>query len=56
MGLLLPCNVVLAKDGSDVVVSAASPKAMFAVAGSDTSLLDVAAEAEARIARAVASA
>ena len=32
IGLMLPCNVVLAQDGSDTVVSAASPLAMFAIA------------------------
>jgi uncharacterized protein (DUF302 family) len=29
VGLLLPCNIVLAKDGPDVLVSAASPRSMF---------------------------
>ena len=29
VGLLLPCNVVLTRDGDATIVSAASPKAMF---------------------------
>jgi uncharacterized protein (DUF302 family) len=55
IGLLLPCNVVLAQDGPDVVVSAASPGAMFAVAGASSSLEAVASEAESRIRRAMAA-
>jgi uncharacterized protein (DUF302 family) len=56
IGLLLPCNVVLTKDGDDVVVSAASPKALFSAAGAAPSLSALAEEAEARIRRAVANA
>jgi uncharacterized protein (DUF302 family) len=56
VGLLLPCNVVLTKDGDDVVVSAASPKALFSAAGAAPGLAAVAEEAEERIRRAVASA
>jgi uncharacterized protein (DUF302 family) len=55
VGLLLPCNVVLAADGDDTVVSAASPHAMFAAAGSDARLAGVADEAETRLQRAMAS-
>jgi uncharacterized protein (DUF302 family) len=54
VGLLLPCNVVLTKDGDDVVVSAASPKALFSAAGAGPSLAAVGEEAEAKIRRAVA--
>ena len=32
-GLLLPCNVVVAEDGKDVVLVAVSPRAMFAIVG-----------------------
>ncbi len=54
IGLLLPCNVVVAQDGADVVVSAASPKSMFSVVdGAPPGLNDVAADAEARLRRAV---
>jgi len=56
IGLLLPCNVVLAKDGNDVIVSAASPKALFAMAGVDSGLASIAEEAEVRIRRAVENA
>jgi uncharacterized protein (DUF302 family) len=31
IGLLLPCNVVVAQDGNQVVVSAIDPEAMFTV-------------------------
>jgi uncharacterized protein (DUF302 family) len=56
IGLLLPCNVVLTTDGADVVVSAASPKALFATAGVGPSLASLAEDAETRIRRAVANA
>ena len=56
VGLLLPCNVVLTTDGADVIVSAASPKALFAAAGVAPGLASVAEDAEARIRRAVANA
>jgi len=52
VGLLLPCNVVVAQDGDDALISALNPSAMFAAAqGAD--LADVAADAEARLRRAV---
>lgn len=56
IGLLLPCNIVLCADGEDVVVSAASPQAMFAVARATPELEAVAQEAEERIRRAVMAA
>ncbi|CAN5729599.1 DUF302 domain-containing protein [soil metagenome] len=56
VGLLLPCNVVLTTDGDDVIVSAASPKALFAAAGVAPGLAALAEDAEARIRRAVANA
>jgi uncharacterized protein (DUF302 family) len=56
IGLLLACNVVLTKDGDDVVVSAASPKALFSAAGASPRLSAVADEAEERIRGAVANA
>ena len=56
IGLMLPCNVVVAQDGDDVVVSAASPKAMFAAVGDNRDVLTtIAADAEARLRRAVES-
>ncbi len=55
VGLLLPCNVVLAEDGPDTVVSAASPKAMFVIAEASAEVQAVAEDAEARLRRAVAS-
>ena len=53
IGLLLPCNVVLAQTGADVVVSAASPRAMFGVVGEAgaPALSPIAEEAEARLRR-----
>ncbi|HSO35198.1 MAG TPA: DUF302 domain-containing protein [Labilithrix sp.] len=56
VGLLLPCNVVLTTDGDDVIVSAASPKALFAAAGVAPGLAALAEDAEAKIRRAVANA
>lgn len=47
IGLLLPCNVVLTKDGDATVVSAASPKAMFEIVqGGSPDVVAVAEEAE----------
>ena len=54
IGLMLPCNVVIAQDGPDSVVSAASPLAMFAIApGASATLQAVATDAEQRIRRAI---
>jgi uncharacterized protein (DUF302 family) len=55
IGLLLPCNVVLAQDGKDVVVSAASPRAMFAVVGDAAAegITAIAEDAEGRLRRAL---
>lgn len=55
LGLLLPCNVVLAQDGDEIVVSAASPRAMFSVVQNATAVGSVAEEAESRLRRAVES-
>lgn len=55
IGLLLPCNVVLAQDGADVIVSAASPQAMFSIAKAAPELASVAQEAEERLQRAIAA-
>lgn len=56
IGLLLPCNVVVAQDGVDAVVSAASPTAMFSVVGRAAELAAIADDAEARLRRAVEAA
>ena len=53
IGLLLPCNVVLAQDGDDVLVSAASPKALFSVAGTTADLQAIAEDAEQRLRRVI---
>ena len=55
IGLLLPCNVVVAQDGADVVVSAASPRAMFQVVKSVAGIEDVATAAEDGLRRAIDS-
>lgn len=56
IGLMLPCNVVLAEDGPDVVVSAAAPRAMFSVVERPSAeLTAVAGEADERLRRALAS-
>jgi uncharacterized protein (DUF302 family) len=55
IGLLLPCNVVVAQDGADVVVSAASPRAMFEVVKSVAGIDEVATAAEERLRRAIDS-
>lgn len=55
IGLLLPCNVVLAQEGEDVVVSAASPRAMFAIVGDAAArgIASIADEAESSLRRAL---
>ena len=53
VGLLLPCNVVVAQDGQDVLISAASPRALFAVVEGDETLGAIAEDAEARLQRAI---
>ena len=55
IGLLLPCNVVVAQDGTDVVVSAASPHAMFEVVKNVSGIHEVATAAEERLRRAIES-
>jgi uncharacterized protein (DUF302 family) len=56
VGLLLPCNVVIAQDGRDAIVSAASPRAMFAVVQKTSAELQaIADEAEARLRQAIAT-
>ena len=56
IGLLLPCNVVLTREGEDTIVSAASPRAMFEVTRERSSALDeIANEAEERLRRAIAA-
>jgi uncharacterized protein (DUF302 family) len=54
-GLLLPCNVVVAEDGGDVVLSAASPRAMFAIVGASAAgaIAPIVEEAEASLRRAL---
>lgn len=57
IGLLLPCNVVLTQDGADTLVSAASPKAMFAIVKDPPpEVVTVAEEAEQKLRAAVAAA
>jgi uncharacterized protein (DUF302 family) len=61
VGLLLPCNVVITVDGGDAIVSAASPRAMFAIAKStppsppSREVERIASEAEESLQRAIGS-
>ena len=54
-GLLLPCNVIVAASDEGTVVSIVDPNVMLNIAGTDSSLEDVAAEARERLARAISS-
>ncbi|MFF7251050.1 DUF302 domain-containing protein [Embleya sp. NPDC008237] len=54
IGLLLPCNVVVRRDGDHTLVQAFDPTAMLALAG-DATLEPVAREAAARLDAALAS-
>ncbi|MBL8678275.1 MAG: DUF302 domain-containing protein [Myxococcales bacterium] len=56
VGLLLPCNVVVAQDGDEIVLSAVAPKAMFAALPDATKLASVAEDADGRLRRAIANA
>jgi uncharacterized protein (DUF302 family) len=53
VGLLLPCNVVVAQDGADCVLSAIAPAAMFAQMQSKPAIDEVARDADARLRRAL---
>ena len=56
VGLFLPCNVVLAQEGSDVVVSAVRPSAMFtAITPRPAGLDELVTEVEAKLGRALAA-
>jgi len=50
IGLLLPCNVVVAQEGDDVVVSTVNAKEMFRVVD-DPALVPIAADVDARLVR-----
>jgi uncharacterized protein (DUF302 family) len=56
VGLLLPCNVVVAQDGPDAVLAAIAPKAMFSVLPDASAIGTVAEDADARLRRAIAAA
>ena len=53
IGLLLPCNVVVTTDGADAIVSAASPRSMFAAIGPSPEVAAIAEDAEGRLRRAL---
>jgi uncharacterized protein (DUF302 family) len=53
VGLLLPCNVVITREDSDVIVSAVSPKALFGLPGVREDLRPIAEEAEERLRRSI---
>jgi uncharacterized protein (DUF302 family) len=53
IGLLLPCNVVVAQDAGDTLIAAASPRSMFSVVADQSKLEAVAADAEQRLRRAI---
>ena len=55
IGLLLPCNAVVQETDDGVVVSVASPRAMFSLVGKE-GMEDLVADAEARISRVIAAA
>jgi uncharacterized protein (DUF302 family) len=55
IGLLLPCNVVVYENEGKTVVSAIDPDTMVAVAGDDAVMKEVAADARARLERAIAA-
>lgn len=54
-GLLLPCNVIVAESADGTVVSIVDPDVMRNVAGTDSSLAEVAADARKRLTRAISA-
>ena len=56
IGLLLPCNVIVAADGDEVVIAAASPRSMFGVVDASDALRGIADDAEERLRRAITAA
>jgi len=54
IGLLLPCNIIIYRDGAETVVSAINPKEMFKVVDKKE-LTTIADEVEARLRRVIAS-
>ncbi|MFI9161242.1 DUF302 domain-containing protein [Kitasatospora aureofaciens] len=55
IGLLLPCNVVVRRDGGATVVEAVDPQTLVTLAGSGGGLAEVADEAARRLSAALAS-
>jgi uncharacterized protein (DUF302 family) len=55
VGLLLPCNVIIAESSDGTVVSIVDPDVMLNVAGTHDSLADVASEARERLVRALSA-
>jgi uncharacterized protein (DUF302 family) len=55
VGLLLPCNVTVYEEGDQVVVTAIDPMVMLGVIGGEPAVLEVAAEAKAKLVRVIAS-
>jgi len=55
IGLLLPCNVVVYENEGKTVVSAIDPDMMVTVAGDNAVMKEVAADARARLERAIAA-
>lgn len=55
VGLLLPCNVTVQEQGTDVVVTAINPIQMLGALSGDPVISAVAAEARAKLERVIAS-
>ncbi len=53
VGLMLPCNVIIAESSTGTVVSIVDPDVMLKVARTDDSLADIASEARERLVRAL---
>jgi uncharacterized protein (DUF302 family) len=55
VGLLLPCNVIIAESSDGTVISIVDPDVMLNIAGTNDSLADIASEARERLVRALST-
>jgi uncharacterized protein (DUF302 family) len=55
VGLLLPCNVIIAESSDGTIISIVDPDVMLNIAGTNDSLADIASESRERLVRALST-